>query len=171
VHHGATSTITRIKLPLPQALTTSDVQTIGLLGATFSHPSVLWWVVDKTLSCSSASSRSYFSPYLSFRSKVLPSSEHTIDNPLSVFSAPIPQSIAKCRTLRQSQSSSRLTKVSGDRGRLWISCGTDTCHFAELVSTLENSSLFQKKPEYKKALMVASIPERVIQFRVCERSI
>jgi len=38
--------------------------------------------------------------------------------------------------------------------------------YKELVSTLENSSLFQKKPEYKKALMVASIPERVIQFRV-----
>ncbi|KAF7503947.1 hypothetical protein GJ744_002972 [Endocarpon pusillum] len=38
--------------------------------------------------------------------------------------------------------------------------------YKELVSTLENSSLFQKKPEYKKALMVVSIPERVIQFRV-----
>jgi len=38
--------------------------------------------------------------------------------------------------------------------------------YKELVSTLENSSLFEKKPEYKKALMVASIPERVIQFRV-----
>jgi hypothetical protein len=36
----------------------------------------------------------------------------------------------------------------------------------ELVSTLENSSLFEKNPEYKKALEVASIPERIIQFRV-----
>ncbi|KAF2872691.1 NADP-specific glutamate dehydrogenase [Massariosphaeria phaeospora] len=36
----------------------------------------------------------------------------------------------------------------------------------ELVSTLENSSLFQKNPEYKKALEVASVPERIIQFRV-----
>ena len=37
---------------------------------------------------------------------------------------------------------------------------------AELASTLENSSLFQKNPDYKTALKVASIPERVIQFRV-----
>jgi len=36
----------------------------------------------------------------------------------------------------------------------------------ELVSTLEHSTLFEKNPEYKKALQVASIPERVIQFRV-----
>lgn len=36
----------------------------------------------------------------------------------------------------------------------------------ELASTLENSSLFEKNPEYKIALKVASIPERVIQFRV-----
>ena len=34
------------------------------------------------------------------------------------------------------------------------------------MSTLENSSLFEKKPEYKIALKVAAIPERVIQFRV-----
>ncbi|EON62918.1 NADP-specific glutamate dehydrogenase [Coniosporium apollinis CBS 100218] len=38
--------------------------------------------------------------------------------------------------------------------------------YKELASTLENSSLFQKNPEYKKALEVAAIPERVIQFRV-----
>lgn len=37
---------------------------------------------------------------------------------------------------------------------------------AELVHTLENSSLFQKHPEYLTALKVVSIPERVIQFRV-----
>lgn len=37
---------------------------------------------------------------------------------------------------------------------------------SELASSLENSTLFQKKPEYRKVLEVASIPERVIQFRV-----
>lgn len=36
----------------------------------------------------------------------------------------------------------------------------------EITSTLENSSLFDKHPEYKTALKVASIPERIIQFRV-----
>ncbi len=50
---------------------------------------------------------------------------------------------------------------------VWSPHDTYMCYNAELVSTLENSSLFQKKPEYKKALMVASVPERVIQFRVC----
>ena len=38
--------------------------------------------------------------------------------------------------------------------------------YKELASTLENSSLFEKNPEYKKALKVAAIPERIIQFRV-----
>ncbi|KAI9852777.1 MAG: hypothetical protein M1824_001734 [Vezdaea acicularis] len=38
--------------------------------------------------------------------------------------------------------------------------------YKELVSTLEHSSLFEKHPEYKKALPVVSVPERVIQFRV-----
>ncbi|TQV99291.1 hypothetical protein V2A60_004768 [Cordyceps javanica] len=38
--------------------------------------------------------------------------------------------------------------------------------YNELASTLENSSLFQKHPEYRTALEVVSIPERVIQFRV-----
>jgi len=38
--------------------------------------------------------------------------------------------------------------------------------YKELVSTLENSTLFEKNPEYRKALKVASIPERIIQFRV-----
>lgn len=37
---------------------------------------------------------------------------------------------------------------------------------AELSSTLENSSLFEKHPDYKKALLISAIPERVIQFRV-----
>jgi len=36
----------------------------------------------------------------------------------------------------------------------------------ELVSSLENSSLFEQHPEYRIALKVVSIPERVIQFRV-----
>lgn len=39
-----------------------------------------------------------------------------------------------------------------------------TC--AELASTLENSTLFQSHPEYRKALQVVSVPERVVQFRV-----
>lgn len=38
--------------------------------------------------------------------------------------------------------------------------------YNELVSTLENSTLFQKNPEYRTALKIVSIPERVIQFRV-----
>ncbi|KAF9887831.1 hypothetical protein FE257_009491 [Aspergillus nanangensis] len=38
--------------------------------------------------------------------------------------------------------------------------------YKELASTLENSTLFQKFPEYRKALAVVSVPERIIQFRV-----
>jgi len=38
--------------------------------------------------------------------------------------------------------------------------------YHELASTLENSSLFEKHPEYKTALKVCAIPERIIQFRV-----
>jgi glutamate dehydrogenase (NADP+) len=38
--------------------------------------------------------------------------------------------------------------------------------YNELASTLEHSTLFQKFPEYRTALKVAAIPERVIQFRV-----
>ncbi|KAL2223431.1 putative Glutamate/Leucine/Phenylalanine/Valine dehydrogenase [Thermoascus aurantiacus ATCC 26904] len=38
--------------------------------------------------------------------------------------------------------------------------------YKELASTLENSTLFQKYPEYRKALKVCSIPERIVQFRV-----
>ncbi|PBP16653.1 NADP-specific glutamate dehydrogenase [Diplocarpon rosae] len=38
--------------------------------------------------------------------------------------------------------------------------------YKELASTLENSTLFQQRPEYKTALKVVSIPERIIQFRV-----
>lgn len=38
--------------------------------------------------------------------------------------------------------------------------------YNELASTLENSTLFKKNPEYRTALKIAAIPERVIQFRV-----
>ncbi|OJJ03741.1 hypothetical protein ASPVEDRAFT_43241 [Aspergillus versicolor CBS 583.65] len=38
--------------------------------------------------------------------------------------------------------------------------------YKELASTLENSTLFQSHPEYRKALQVVSVPERVVQFRV-----
>ncbi|KAI2629100.1 NADP-specific glutamate dehydrogenase [Hypomontagnella submonticulosa] len=38
--------------------------------------------------------------------------------------------------------------------------------YKELVATLEESSLFQEHPEYRTALNVVSIPERIIQFRV-----
>ncbi|KAK3327509.1 NADP-specific glutamate dehydrogenase [Cercophora scortea] len=38
--------------------------------------------------------------------------------------------------------------------------------YKELASSLENSTVFEKNPEYRIALEVASIPERVIQFRV-----
>ncbi|WEW55470.1 NADP-dependent glutamate dehydrogenase [Emydomyces testavorans] len=38
--------------------------------------------------------------------------------------------------------------------------------YKELAFSLENSTLFEKHPEYRKALHVASIPERTIQFRV-----
>lgn len=36
----------------------------------------------------------------------------------------------------------------------------------ELASTLEDSTLFRDHPEYRTALAVSAIPERVIQFRV-----
>ncbi|KAI5867310.1 NADP-specific glutamate dehydrogenase [Durotheca rogersii] len=38
--------------------------------------------------------------------------------------------------------------------------------YKELVATLEDSTLFEEYPEYRTALSVVSIPERVIQFRV-----
>ncbi|KAI3323043.1 glutamate/Leucine/Phenylalanine/Valine dehydrogenase [Xylariaceae sp. AK1471] len=38
--------------------------------------------------------------------------------------------------------------------------------YQELVSTLEESTLFESHPEYRTALKVVSIPERIIQFRV-----
>ncbi|KAI1661193.1 NADP-specific glutamate dehydrogenase [Daldinia decipiens] len=38
--------------------------------------------------------------------------------------------------------------------------------YKELAAALEDSSLFQQHPEYRTALNVVSIPERVIQFRV-----
>lgn len=42
----------------------------------------------------------------------------------------------------------------------------NTMQRIELVHTLESSTLFEKHPEYKTALKVVSIPERIIQFRV-----
>lgn len=73
-----------------------------------------------------------------------------------------------CRIFPPSPSSSKRTKVhalevsvlsndAGSRSKLTLE---------ELASTLEKSTLFEKKPEYRKALQVAAIPERVIQFRV-----
>lgn len=38
--------------------------------------------------------------------------------------------------------------------------------YKELAATLEESTIFQKNPEYRKTLQVVSIPERVVQFRV-----
>ncbi|KAM5375313.1 hypothetical protein ACJZ2D_006013 [Fusarium nematophilum] len=38
--------------------------------------------------------------------------------------------------------------------------------YGELASALENSTIFNEHPEYRTALAVAAIPERVIQFRV-----
>lgn len=38
--------------------------------------------------------------------------------------------------------------------------------YDELVSAIEDSTLFQENPEYKKVVPVVSVPERVIQFRV-----
>ena len=38
--------------------------------------------------------------------------------------------------------------------------------YNELVSALEDSTLFTEKPEYKKVIPVVSVPERIIQFRV-----
>lgn len=38
--------------------------------------------------------------------------------------------------------------------------------YNELLSTLQESTLFKKHPEYEKVIPVVSIPERIIQFRV-----
>jgi len=38
--------------------------------------------------------------------------------------------------------------------------------YNELVSALEDSTLFSENPEYKKVIQVVSVPERIIQFRV-----
>ena len=54
-----------------------------------------------------------------------------------------------CPSCAPSHVNKRLTKIS-----------------SELASTLENSTLFEKNPEYRTALKIVSIPERVIQFRV-----
>lgn len=51
-----------------------------------------------------------------------------------------------------------MARLSPDRQRLTSP--------PELASTVENSTLFQKNPEYRRALAVVSVPERVVQFRV-----
>ena len=38
--------------------------------------------------------------------------------------------------------------------------------YHEIVASLEESTLFEQKPEYRKVLPVVSVPERIIQFRV-----
>lgn len=38
--------------------------------------------------------------------------------------------------------------------------------YHEIVSSLEESTLFEQKPEYRKVLPIVSVPERIIQFRV-----
>lgn len=38
--------------------------------------------------------------------------------------------------------------------------------YTEVISSLNDSTLFEKQPKYKKVLPVVSVPERVIQFRV-----
>lgn len=38
--------------------------------------------------------------------------------------------------------------------------------YHEIVSSLQDSTLFEKNPKYKKVLPVVSVPERIIQFRV-----
>lgn len=38
--------------------------------------------------------------------------------------------------------------------------------YEELVATLKGSSLFEKQPDYQRALAVVAIPERIINFRV-----
>lgn len=38
--------------------------------------------------------------------------------------------------------------------------------YKELTTALEDSTLFEQKPEYKKVIPVVSVPERIIQFRV-----
>lgn len=38
--------------------------------------------------------------------------------------------------------------------------------YDELVSAIEDSTLFKEEPQYKKVIPVVSVPERIIQFRV-----
>ena len=70
-----------------------------------------------------------------------------------------------CRTYLRSQSLSRPTRVKD--AYIVLQCRSQQLiFFPELASTLQNSSLFEKNPDFKKALEVAAVPERVIQFRV-----
>lgn len=38
--------------------------------------------------------------------------------------------------------------------------------YDEVVSSLEDSTLFEQHPKYRKVLPIVSVPERIIQFRV-----
>ena len=38
--------------------------------------------------------------------------------------------------------------------------------YDEIVSSVEDSKIFEKFPQYKKVLPIVSVPERIIQFRV-----
>ncbi|CAI6903167.1 ANM_collapsed_G0054210.mRNA.1.CDS.1 [Saccharomyces cerevisiae] len=37
--------------------------------------------------------------------------------------------------------------------------------YEEVVSSLEDSTLFEQHPEYRKVLPIVSVPERIIQFK------
>ncbi|KAL9089901.1 MAG: hypothetical protein Q9159_002258 [Coniocarpon cinnabarinum] len=60
----------------------------------------------------------------------------------------------------------RYRTAAGHLSTLSTRHALDLKEISKLSSTLENSSLFQKNPEYRRALAVSAIPERVIQFRV-----
>ncbi|KAL1597491.1 NADP-dependent glutamate dehydrogenase [Nothophoma quercina] len=91
---------------------------------------------------------------------------------------PLPKSVKKERIVENSEiggfeiEDSDMKKMDGldeylVTGKSLLTAVSATLSMVEqLVSTLESSSLFQKNPEYKKALEVASVPERIIQFRV-----
>jgi len=82
---------------------------------------------------------------------------------LSITKATTPQS---CLTFPLSPSSSKPTRVHNNNASGASVHSEANKRLPELASTLENSSLFEKHPEYRKALKVAAIPERIIQFRV-----
>src|SRR4051812_12251828 len=75
-----------------------------------------------------------------------------------------------CRAEQSSSSASRRGRGTRTSSQFRVAASENAeltaRRLLELVSTLENSTLFQKNPEYKTALSVVSIPERIIQFRV-----